>query len=81
MNPPIRTKLILIYSCEKNKKKHDLLYNLLNNKLDDCNVYIVNFDVVDYCYKRKRRDSLIDYFVLFQENFDFDLLYMKTMKM
>jgi hypothetical protein len=35
------SKLILIYSCEKNKKKHDLLYNLLHNRINDCNVFII----------------------------------------
>ena len=34
------SNLILIYSCEKNKRKHELLYHLLNDKLD-CNVFIV----------------------------------------
>jgi hypothetical protein len=35
------TKIILIYSCQKNKNKHELLYNLLNNRINDCQVYII----------------------------------------
>ena len=37
----MNTNLILIYSCEKNKRKQELLYNLLDKKINDCNVFII----------------------------------------
>lgn len=34
----------IIYSCKKNAEKSELLYYLINNKLNDCVYYIVYGD-------------------------------------
>ena len=45
--------IFIIYSCKKNIKKANLLYNLVNNRLKNCKCYIIYGDNLSTDYEIK----------------------------